>query len=83
MSKARKARGLVRPEGIIRIVLTYKKGGEGSRQMRTIAYKGEGGLRLRTYPKTKRFLDHKISKLFFFCTKEAITLLFIIVFRKV
>ena len=33
--------------------------------------------------KKKNFLDHTISKLFFFCTKEAITLPFIIVYRKV
>ena len=39
--------------------------------------------RLRTNPKKKMFLDNKISQLFFFCTKEAITLPFVIVFRKV
>ena len=29
-------------KGIIHIVGTHKRGGEGSSQMRTIAYKGEG-----------------------------------------
>ena len=57
--------------------------------MRTIAYKGGGGgvgdggegSRLRTY--TKNFFLHlKVSKRFFFGTKEAITLPFIIVYRK-
>ena len=38
----------------------------------------------RTYYGQKNdFFDHKIAKLFFFCTKEAITLSFIIVYRKV
>ena len=50
--------------------------------MRTIAYKGEGGFKV-VYARKKIFLDRKISKLFFFCTKEAITLPFIIVYRKV
>ena len=51
--------------------------------MRKIAYKrGKGDSRLRTYAK-KFFFDHQISKLFFLCTKEAITLPFIIVYRKV
>ena len=44
---------------------------------------GRGVSRLRPYAKKKFFLDHKISKLFFFCTKKAITLPYIIVHRKV
>ena len=51
--------------------------------MRTIAYKREGGFMVAYVRKKKNFLDHTISKLFFFCTKEAITLPFIIVYRKV
>ena len=65
--------------GVIHIVRTHKGGGEGSNQMRTIAYQ-EGGCK-RTQKKI--FLDQKISKPFFFCTKEAVTLPFIIVYRKV
>ena len=69
--------------GVIHIVRTHKGGGEGSSQIRTIAYKGGGGVsRLGKYAK-KIFSDHKISKLFFVCTKEVITLPFIIVYRKV
>ena len=68
---------------VIHTVRTHKGGGEGSSQMRTIAFKGGGEVsRLRKYAK-KFYLDRKISKLFFFCTKEAITLSFIIVYRKV
>ena len=59
--------------GFIHIVRMYKGGRE---------HKGEGGSRLRTYTK-KILLDHKISKLFFFCTKEAIILPFVAVHRKV
>ena len=54
--------------------------------MRTIAYKGGGGRGFKVEyvrKKKKNFLDHKISKLFFFCTKEAITLPFIFMYRKV
>ena len=43
---------------------------------------GRGFSSLRTYAK-KSFLGHKISKLVLFCTKEAITLPLIIVYRKV
>ena len=50
--------------------------------MRTIAYKGEGDFKV-AHVRKKIFLDHKLSKLFFFCTKGAITLSFIIVYRKV
>ena len=61
--------------------------GEGRGQAKCV--QGGGGervgsvSRLRTNPKKKMFLDNKISQLFFFCTKEAITLPFVIVFRKV
>ena len=34
--------------------------------------RGEGVSRLRTYAKKNFFFDQKISKLFFFCTKDAI-----------
>ena len=58
--------------------------GEESSQMRTIRYKGGGGggegARLHMYAKNF-FLDHKISKHFFFFV-QAITLPFIIVYRK-
>ena len=68
--------------GVIHTVRTDKGGGEGLSQMRTIAYKRGG--RVQDYaPLQKNFLDHKISKLFFLCTKEAITLPFIMVYRKV
>ena len=53
------------------------EGGEGSSQMRTIVFQGC----VRT--QKKLFLDHKTSKRFPFCTKEAITLPFLIVYRKV
>ena len=58
-------------------------GGEGSRQMNTIAYEeeGGGGSKLRTYAKKKIFATK--SQNFHFFTKEAITLPFIIVYRKV
>ena len=55
--------------------LAYKEGGGGGE-------KGDGeGSRLRTCTK-KIFLHLKVSKRFFFGTKEAITLPFIIVYRK-
>ena len=62
--------------------------GEGRGQAKCVQGGGGGGgvggvSRLRTNPKKKMFLDNKISQLFFFCTKEAITLPFVIVFRKV
>ena len=56
-------------------------GGEGSTQMPTIAYKEGGGFQV-AYVQKKFFLDNKISKLLFFCKKEAIILSFIIVYRK-
>ena len=56
--------------GVIYIVRPHKGGGEGSSQMFKVAY----------VRKKKFFLDNKISKLFFFCTKEAIALPFIIVY---
>ena len=57
-------------------------GGEGSRQMNTIAYEEEEGVsKLCTYAK-KKFFTTK-SQNFHFFTKEAITLPFIIVYRKV
>ena len=49
--------------------------------MRTISYKGEEGVsRLCTYG--KKIFTPQISKLFVFCTKEAIPLAFIIMYRK-
>ena len=59
-------------------VRTHKGEGERSWQMRKIQYKGEGGRAKVAYVRKKNF-----SKRFFFCTKEAITLPFIIVCRKV
>ena len=61
--------------GVIHIVRTHKGEREGSRQLHTIAHKGGGGgFKVAYVRKKKKSLDHKISKLFFFCTKEAITL---------
>ena len=63
-------------------------GGEGGQakcvrlRARGMGGGGGGGSRLRTYAKKKFFLNHKISNLFLFCTKEAITLPFIIVYIK-
>ena len=71
--------------GVIHIVRTHKGRGERSSQMRTIACKrGEGGGFKIAYvqKKKKNFLDHKISKRFVFCTKETMTLPFIIVIEK-
>ena len=52
--------------------------------MRTIAYKGEGaGFKVAYVRKKKKNLYHKILKLFFFCTKEAVTIPFTIVYKKV
>ena len=62
-----------------RIVCTHKGEGEGSSQKHTIGYKEEGGFQGCVRALKKKKLDQKNSKLFFFCTKEAITLLFIIV----
>ena len=54
---------------------TYAQlGGEGSSQMCTTAYKGEGVSRLRTYAR-KKFFGPQNLKTFLFCTKEAITML--------
>ena len=55
--------------------------------MRTIAYKGGGeggrpGFKVAYVHKKNFFLHLKVSKRFFFGTKEAITLPFIIVYRK-
>ena len=49
--------------------------------MRTIAYRGKRGFQgcVRT---EKKIFTPQISKLFVFCTKEAITLAFIIMYRK-
>ena len=63
--------------GFTHIVRTHKGGGEGSSQMRAIPYKGRWGFKV-AYVRKKNFLDHKILKFFFFCTKEAITLPFIL-----
>ena len=79
-----KGKNLKNGIGIIHIVCTHKGGGEGSSQMRTIAYKGTGRkVQGCVRAQKKFFLDHRILKLFFFCTKEAISLPFIIVYRKV
>ena len=51
-------------------------GGEGSSQILTTAYKGKEGFKVAYVRKEIIFLKHKISKLVFFCTTEAITLLF-------
>ena len=65
------------------IVCTHKGGGERSSQIRAIAYKREGGFQGSVRTQKIFFLNHKISKFFFFCTKEAITLPFIIVYNNV
>ena len=44
---------------------------------------GRGCFNVAYIRKKNNFLDHKISKIFFICTKEAITLPFITVYRKV
>ena len=65
---------------------TYTKMGRGGVKPNAYDYvqRERGVSRLRTYAKKFFFLDHKISKVFFFCTEEAITLPFIIiVYRKV
>ena len=63
----------------------YVQKGEGRGQTKCIRLcaRGEGGFQgCVLTQKTKIFLDRKISKFFSFCTKEAITLAFIIVYRK-
>ena len=67
--------------GVIHIGLIHKGGREGSSQMRTIALKGEGWF--QGCVRTQKEFFGKISKLFFVCTKEVITLSFIFVYRKV
>ena len=61
----------------------HKGGGEGSSQMRTIEYKGggEGGFKVACVRK-KICFGLQNRKAFLFCAKEAITLPFIIVYRK-
>ena len=49
--------------------------------MRTIAYKWKG-FKVAYVRQKIFFLDHTISKLFFFCTKEAIAQPFVIVYSK-
>ena len=44
---------------------------------------GGGGVKVLYVHTKKIFLDCKISKLFFFCAKEVITLSFVIVYRQV
>ena len=66
---------------------TYgQRGGEGSSQIRTTAYKwgGEGGSSLRTYAnkKNKKNWTTKSQNFSLFCTKEAIAVPFIIACRK-
>ena len=69
--------------GAMHIVRTHKGRGEGSSQMRTITYQG-GGKGFQGYVHTQNnFFGATKSQNLFFCTKEAITLPFIIVHRKV
>lgn len=57
--------------GFIHIVGTHKEGGERSSQMHTTAYKGgEGGFQGCVRTQKQFFLDHKISKRFFFVQKN-------------
>ena len=65
--------------------LTQRGGGEGSSQMRTIVCKGEGSFKVAYVCKNIFFglQNHKTFFFFFFFTKEAITLPFSIVYRKV
>ena len=67
--------------GIIHIVHTPMGGGEGSRQINTIAYEEEGGFQSCVRTQKKVFTTK--SQNFPFFTKEAIKLPFIIVYRKV
>ena len=69
--------------GVILIVLTQKVGGEGSSQMHTMAYKGEGAFKIAYVRRNAFFWTRKSQHFSFFCTKEAFTLLFFIVYRKV
>ena len=78
-------------QGVIHIVRMHKGGRERSSKMLTIAYKGGGGFQgcVRIPPAPPQFFfgpqSLKIS-LFFaqvFCTKEAITLPFIFMYKKV
>ena len=80
---SRYATRYIRYWGVIHIVRTHKGGEEGSNQMRTIAYKGEGEGFKVAYVRKNFFLYLKILKLFFFCKKEAATIPFTIVYRKV
>ena len=68
--------------GVIHIVLTHKGGGVVKPNTYDYVLGGRGVFKV-AYVRKKFFLDHKIPKLFFFCKKEAITLPFIIVYRKV
>ena len=56
---------------LIHIVRTHKGEGEGSSQMRTIAYKGGGGFKVAYVRKKDFFLDRQISKPFFFLCKRS------------
>ena len=67
---------------VIHIVRMHKEGGEGSSQMRTIVYMEGRGFEGCVRTQKNLFLDHKISNLFLLCTKETITLQFIIMYRK-
>ena len=54
---------------VIHVVRTHKGGGEGSRQVRTIAYKGAGAVsRLRTY--AKNFWTTKYQTFLFLIQKK-------------
>ena len=55
---------------LIHIVRTHKGEGEGSTQMRTIAYKGWGGFKVAYVSKNDCFLDRQISKPFFFFVQK-------------
>ena len=58
----------------------HKGEGQGSSQMCTIAYKGGGGFKVAHVPKKNVFWTAESQN--FCCTKEAITLPFIIIYRK-
>ena len=65
-------------------VRMHKGAGREGRGQAKCIHLPTGGRGIQGWVRThENILDQKISKLFFFCTKEAIALPFIIVYRKV
>ena len=69
-------------KGVIHIVRTHKGEERGQAKCVRLRTKEEGDFKV-AHVRKKNFLDHKISKLLFFCTTEAITLPFTTVYREV